>query len=62
MGMTVMELLEQTIDDLNRIEIPVALADRIARPLCGVVANLQAIHEALEEPKEEPKEGDADGV
>ena len=62
MEITIKELLAQTISQIEDVNVPIALADEIARPLCGAVANLKVIYNALEEPKDEPKEGDADGV
>lgn len=55
MEITIKELLAQTIGMIEEINVPIALADEIARPLCGAVANLKFIHDNLEE-----KEGDAD--
>ena len=61
MEMTVQEILEYSINEIENIQVPVSLANQIARPLCGVVANLRLIVDSMQ-PKEEVKEGDADVV
>jgi len=59
--MSAREALTITKDLINGIQVPVALADQIARPLCQAVANLRAVIDAIQEAAEdEPKEGDAD--
>ena len=55
--MSAKEALTITKDLINGIQIPVALADQIARPLCQAVANIEAVIAAI---KDEPKEGDVD--
>jgi len=53
--MSAKEALTITKDLINGIQIPVALADQIARPLCQAVANIDAVIAAI---KEEPTEVD----
>ena len=55
--MSAREALTITKDLINGIQIPVALADQIARPLCQAVANIDAVIAAI---KEEPTEVDDD--
>ena len=57
--MSIKELLQITVDSIKEIPVPVALADKIARPLCQAVCNIEAVIEAI---KDEPKEGDAENV
>ena len=54
---SVKELLQRTVDLISDIVVPVKYADMIARPLCQVVANIEAVISAI------PKEGEkTDGV
>jgi len=55
--MSAREALTITKDLINGIQIPVALAEQIARPLCQAVANIDAVIAAI---KEEPTEVDDD--
>ena len=55
--MSAREALTITKDLINGIQVPVALADQIARPLCQAVANIDAVIAAI---KEEPTEVDDD--
>ena len=57
---SVKEMLQMTVDTINAIQVPVSLADQIARPLCGAVANILAVIDAIKDaPKEnKPEEGD----
>ena len=55
-NMTIKDILEMTVEDLNRIMVPVEYADTISRPLCIAVANLKACIQSMEnetEPEEE---------
>ena len=55
--MSAREALTITKDLINGIQVPVALAEQIARPLCQAVANIDAVIAAI---KEEPTEVDDD--
>ena len=55
-NMTIKDILEMTVEDLNRIMVPVEYADTISRPLCIAVANLKACIQSMEnetKPEEE---------
>ena len=54
--MTIKDILEMTVEDLNRIMVPVEYADTISRPMCIAVANLKACIQSMEnetKPEEE---------
>lgn len=54
--MTIKNILEITVADLNQIMVPVEYADTISRPLCIAVANLKACIQSMEnetKPEEE---------
>ena len=53
---SIAELLKRTAAIISDLEIPVKLADQIARPLYVALGNLNQCIEALE------KEGDGNGV
>lgn len=60
--MTLKEILELTVADLNRIMVPVEYADSISRPLCIAVANLKACIGSLkDETKPEEVEENVQG-
>ena len=52
------ELLEQTASLIEDIIVPVKFADRIARPLCQAVANINAVIEAFDKQQEEGEKQD----
>ena len=56
--MTIKKALQLTVDGIKEIQVPVALADQIARPLCQAIANIEAVIDAI--PDEQPKEGEND--
>lgn len=61
--MNVKDLLQMTVEDLEKIMVPVAYANEISRPLCQAVANIRACIEAFSKAPNEEKEGDVeDGV
>ena len=47
--MTLLEVLEETIKILNKIEVPISMAEQIARPILGCVSNLNECVRALKE-------------
>ena len=53
---SIAELLQRTADLIGDLEIPVRIADQIARPLCMALANINQCIAAL------GKEGDGNGV
>ena len=57
--MTLKDILEMTVADLNRIMVPVEYADSISRPLCVAVANLRACIGSLKD-ETKPEEVKAD--
>ena len=64
--MTLLEVLEETIKILNKIEVPISMAEQIARPILGCVSNLNECVRALKENEkkqkaEEPEAAVSDG-
>ena len=57
--MTIKDILEMTVEDLNRIMVPVEYADTISRPLCVAVANLKACIGSMED-ETKPEEVEKD--
>ena len=53
---SIMEMLEMTAKMIEEIQVPVAYADQISRPLCHALYNLKMCIEAAKNP-EEPDEG-----
>jgi len=56
--MTLLEVLEETIKILNKIEVPISMAEQIARPVLGCISNLNECVRALKE-SEKKQEADA---
>lgn len=63
---TVLELLEITINNLNAIQVPIGLMQSIGYPLAGNIENLKKCVDALKQseqpkqPQEEPPMEDVD--
>ena len=54
------EMLQMTVDLITGIQVPVSLADQIARPLCGAVANILAVIDVINDAPKENKSEDGD--
>lgn len=59
--MTVKEVLEITVNNLNGISVPRWLNQQIGVPIDNAIANLQLCIEAMNRPAEPDKEGNPDG-
>lgn len=57
------EMLEMTVQTIGEIQVPVAYADQISRPLCQAIGNLRGVIEAIRETEgsAEEQEGEQDG-
>lgn len=53
---SIKQLLEMTVDLIGNIEVPVMYGDKIARPLCIAISNIEQCIAAIPE----TKEGEAD--
>lgn len=60
---SIAEMLEMTAQLIGEIQVPVAYADQISRPLCQAIGNLRGVIEAIREAEgaAEEQEGEQDG-
>lgn len=54
--MTARDVLENTLNELKAISVPVQYANEIARPIWNAVTSIQAILDAMQEAPEEAEE------
>lgn len=59
--MTIKEVLEITINNLNGISVPRWLNEQIGIPIDNAVGNLKLCLEAMSKPAEEPEKEEPDG-
>lgn len=60
--MTVQQVLEISINNLNAIQVPISMSQQISEPILGVINNLKLCIDALNKPAEkEPEEAEETG-
>lgn len=58
--MNVEQIINESINVLGSISVPVAFGDSITRPLCGVIKNLQIVQDMMKNQSKEEQEKDPD--
>ena len=64
-AMTVQQVLEISINNLNAIPVPISMSQQISEPILGIINNLRLCIDALNKPAEkepeEPEEAEGTG-
>lgn len=59
--MSMKDVLEMAVREINGIMVPVEYADQIARPLCGAVCLIRSCIEAIDKKPEQEGEENVQG-